>query len=253
MNGIRGHSNLDSKLESGRMQLELSVIIPTRNESESIVQVIRSTLGKLLAIARSSEIIVVDDSTDRTTCNLNELAQTIKNLRVFHRTYATGVGSAIRLGLEKAQGRYAIILMGDMPEDVKYILPMFQKLEDGYQVVSASRFLPGCKFVGYPIIKRVANLLCNLVMKIAFSRSDLRDFTTLLKGCDLEAIRELGLEANEFDLGAEIAMKAIRRGLRTAEIPADQFKRQAGFSKLSLSRQATLYAKRFVAVWLFFR
>jgi dolichol-phosphate mannosyltransferase len=253
MNGTRGHTNVSSKLESDRMELELSVIIPTRNESESIVQVIRSTSGKLLSIARSSEIIVVYDSTDRTTHILYELAQTIRFLRVLHRTYATGVGSAIRLGLEKARGRYAIILMGDMPEDVKYILPMFQKLENGYQVVSASRFLPGCRFVGYPITKRVANLLCNLVMKTAFFRSDLRDFTTLLKGCDLEAIRELGLEANGFDLGAEMTMKAIRRGLRTAEIPADQFKRKAGLSKLSLSRQARLYAQRFVAVWLFYR
>jgi glycosyltransferase involved in cell wall biosynthesis len=234
------------------MRPELSVIIPTLNESESIGQVIHATSAELEKIARSGEIIVVDDSADNTTNILIDLTRTIKILRVFHRVDATGVGSAIRLGLEKAAGKYAIVLMGDMPEDIKYILPILQKLREGYQVVSASRFLPGCRFVGYPIKKRVANLLCNLVIGIAFLRPDLKDFTTLFKGCDAEAIRELGLEANGFDLGAEIEMKAIRRGLRIAEIPADQLKRRAGFSKLSLSRQTRLYVQRIAAVWLFY-
>ena len=234
------------------MQLELSVIIPTLNEGESIAGVVCATSAELGKIAKSGEIIVVDDSTDNTASVLLGLTQTIEMLRVFHRIGATGVGSAIRLGLEKAAGKYAIVLMGDMPEDVKYIRPILQKLKDGYQVVSASRFLPGCKFVDYPIKKRVANLLCNLMIKMAFCRLDLNDFTTLIKGYETEVIRKLGLEANGFELGAEIEMKAIRRRVHIAEIPADQLKRYVGLSKLSLSRQAHFYIQRVAKVWLFY-
>ena len=253
MRSILGQNNPSSELGSDLMQLELSVIIPTLNESESIARVIYATSAELGKIVKSGEIIVVDDSTDNTTSVLLGLTQTIEMLQVFHRIAATGVGSAIRLGLEKAVGKYAIVIMGDMPEDIKYLRPILQTLKDGYQVVSASRFLPGCKFAGYPIRKRIANLLCNLVIKMVFSRPDLNDFTTLLKGYDSGAIRKLGLEANGFDLGAEIEMKAIRRGLHIAEIPADQLKRRVGFSKLALSRQAHFYVKRIAKVWLFYR
>jgi len=172
----------------------------------------------------------------------------LKDLNVIHRENARGVGSAIRLGLVQATGRFAIVFMADAPNDSKYFASIVEKLRQGYQLVSTSRFLPGCKIVRYPVAKRLGNFLCNSAIKAAFWRWDLGDFTTLFKGFERTPILELGPESNGFELGAEIEMKAIKRGYKITEVPVDWVERSAGSSKLILRQQATGYIEQLLKV-----
>ena len=66
-------------------------------------------------------------------------------LRLIHRKGKSGVGSAIRLGIEKASHNHVIVFMADAPNDVKYFPSILEKLEKGYDIVQTSRFLKGCK------------------------------------------------------------------------------------------------------------
>lgn len=230
--------------------VELSIIVPTFNEKEQIEKTVHSLYTDLKSINPKPELLIIDDSTDRTYDILQKLMNHYKILKVIHRTGKKGVGSAIRLGIKKAKGKFVIIFMADAPDDSKYIPEMLNKLREGYDVVQTSRFLKGCKIVDYPFKKRIGNWLCNNFIKIVFLEFKLKDFSSLFKGFNKKRIEALNLEANEFDLGLEIVLKAMRKKYRIIEVPVNWIEREEGKSKLKLSRYAKHYFKRVISIWV---
>ena len=232
---------------------ELSIIIPTYNEKEIIKDSIRRIFGNLGKFkVNDVEVVVVDDSRDGTEKILKGISKSYKNLKVIHRTSSRGVGSAIRSGIENSSGKFGIVFMADAPDDIKYIPSILKKLNQGYDFVHTSRFMKGSKIEGYPFIKTLANRLANYFVRLAFLRFDLKDFTSLFKGFRMEKIQELDLEANEFDIGLEMALKAIRKNYRIIEVPVDWKEREAGKSKLKLSKQAPQYTKRILKLFFLY-
>ncbi|MBI4451973.1 glycosyltransferase [Candidatus Woesearchaeota archaeon] len=229
---------------------ELSIIIPTYNEKEIIADSITRIFRNFDRYKiKDVEVVIVDDSRDGTEKILKKLSKSYKNLRFIHRQKSRGVGSAIREGISRASGKYGIIFMSDAPDDIRYVPSILEKIRDGCDFVHTSRFMKGSKIEGYPFIKTLANRLANYSVRFAFLRLDLKDFTSLFKGFRIDKIKELGLEANEFDIGLEIALKAIRKNYKIAEVPVNWKEREAGKSKLRLSKQAPAYAKRIVKIF----
>lgn len=204
----------------------------------------------LKKIKLNPEIIIVDDSKDETYEILKKFKNKYKNLRVLHRVNKRGVGSAIRLGIKEAKEKYVIVFMSDAPKDTKYFPVILEKLELGYDLVQTSRFMKQCKIIGYPFTKRVFNWLCNNFITVAFLEFKLKDFSSLFKGFNKNKIEMLNLEANEFDLGLEIALKSMRRKYRIIEVPVNWVEREEGESKLVLSRYAINYLTRVFVTWL---
>ena len=95
----------------------LSIIIPTYNESYSILKVLENIkLAKNLDI--NYEIIIVDDgSTDNTNEILEKNKSYFDHLVSYEKNY--GKGYAVRMGLEKATGDYVIIQDADLEYDPK--------------------------------------------------------------------------------------------------------------------------------------
>lgn len=229
---------------------ELSIIIPTYNEKEIIRDSITRIFANLKKFnVKDFEIIVVDDSKDGTERELYELSKAYTHIKFVHRQNSRGVGSAIKDGISQASGEFGIIFMSDAPEDIKYVPAILKKLRAGYDFVHTSRFMKDSKIEGYPLIKTLANRLANYSVRAAFLRFDLKDFTSLFKGFKVNKIKELHLEANEFDIGLEMALKAIRKNYRITEVPVNWKEREAGKSKLRLSKQAPQYAKRILKLF----
>jgi len=229
---------------------ELSIIIPTYNEKELIKDSITRIFANLKKLnVRNFEIIVVDDSKDGTENILSNLSKFYTNFKIIHRQNSRGVGSAIIEGINKASGEFGIIFMSDAPDDIKYIPIILKKLRSGCDFVHTSRFMKDSKIEGYPFIKTLANRLANYSVRAAFLRFDLKDFTSLFKGFKVDKARDLHLEADEFDIGLEMALKAIRKNYRIIEVSVNWKEREAGKSKLRLSKQAPQYAKRILKLF----
>lgn len=236
-------------MDSGKGGFELSLVIPTYNEKEHIRETILRMLENLGKAGIEAELVVVDDSRDGTELILNGLAKSHRSIKVIQRVNERGVGSAIREGIGSASGKYVIVFMADAPDDIKYVPSILEKLRAGYQLVHTSRFMKGSVIVGYPLMKTIGNRLVNFGVRVMFLRPGLKDFTSLFKGFDREAILKLGLEANEFDVGIEIALKSIRKGYKIVEVPVSWYERVAGSSKLKLSKQGPMFVKRILKIW----
>ena len=92
----------------------LSVVIPARDEEESLP----STLADLTACLEREgvphEIVVVDDgSRDRTWEVLQELRQGIPTLVPVQNTGGNGFGRAVVFGLDHSRGDAVVIMMAD--------------------------------------------------------------------------------------------------------------------------------------------
>lgn len=231
--------------------LFLSCIIPARNEEENIVVVIEA----LSEVLRNSpdlpfyEIIIVDDnSTDQTGSLIDNLAKNDSHLRTVHRTSSPGFGNAIKAGMREAKGDIIIPFMGDLSDDPKDVLLLMNGIEQGYDIAYGSRFIEGGSLKGYPRKKMIANRAFNNLVRFAFGMPN-KDITNAFKAYRREVIEAIGiqnLESSGFDLTVEIPIKAHILGFRSIEIPVHWTDRTAGEAKLKLSRNGTVYGKRFL-------
>src|SRR5258707_11373572 len=105
--------------------VDLSVVIPIRNEAASLVELHREFTDTLTAWGRPYEIIVVDDgSTDESFAILATLQAGDPRLRVIRFRRNFGQTAAFAAGFAHARGRLIATSDGDLQNDPHAIPPM---------------------------------------------------------------------------------------------------------------------------------
>ena len=102
----------------------LSIIVPVRNESENLKDVF-DYYTKNVKDFKYEVLIVNDFSKDDTLNVARELEQKYKNFKILDNK-KKGLGGAINLGIEKAEGDYIAIMMADQSDDINDLKKYFQ-------------------------------------------------------------------------------------------------------------------------------
>ena len=101
--------------------MSLSIIIPCRNEEESIENTINDITSHLINKINNFEINIINDfSSDHTLEKLKIISTTNKKIKVYD-NQIKGLGGAINLGIEKSLNKFTVIVMADLsdsPEDI---------------------------------------------------------------------------------------------------------------------------------------
>lgn len=145
---------------------KLAIIIPTFNESENILSLIKSVKKN---ISKTDEIIVVDDnSPDKTGKIVEKFSKKTKGLHVIHRRGKDGRGSAVLEGFKFAK-KFRPTLYIEMdadfshrPEDIKRLV---KKIKEGFDIVIGSRYLKGSKIENWPVQRKIFSKFANLYAK----------------------------------------------------------------------------------------
>src|SRR5271166_6310201 len=104
----------------------LSVVVPVRNEGDSILPLISEIRAALSGI--DYEIIYVDDgSTDRTGSRLSDAVTSGAPLRHLRHVRTFGQSAAICTGVRAAAGGWIATLDGDGQNDPADILPLWEQ------------------------------------------------------------------------------------------------------------------------------
>jgi glycosyltransferase involved in cell wall biosynthesis len=160
--------------------LDLSIVIPIRNEAPSLVELHRELTETLVAWGRDYELIVVDDgSTDESFETLARLQAVDPHLRVIRFRRNFGQTAAFAAGFEFARGRYIVTSDGDLQNDPRDIPAMVEALERGSDIVCGWRRDRKDALLSRRVPSTIANALISLVTGV-----HLHDY-----GCSLKAFR----------------------------------------------------------------
>jgi glycosyltransferase involved in cell wall biosynthesis len=209
--------------------MELSVIIPVYNEEENVEPLIREIVGVLEPLAKSYEIVVVDDgSKDGTFSVLAKLRDYGQFLKVVRLKRNFGQTAALAAGLTHAQGETMVMMDGDAQNDPADIPALLAKLAEGYDLVAGWRFKRQDPFFSRRLPSIVANRLISSTTQVK-----LHDYGCTLKAMRKEVAKNLRLygEMHRF-----IPAIAYERGARIAELKVHHRPRLRGKSKYSIMR-----------------
>jgi dolichol-phosphate mannosyltransferase len=231
--------------------MKLSIVIPARDEAESITQTLFGLTSALGQEAVDYEVVVVDDaSTDQTAAVVAAYAQHDPRVRCLRSPNPPGFGFAIRAGLDAYTGDAVAIVMADGSDGPDDVIKYYRLLEEGYDCVFGSRFMRGSKTIGYPRAKLTLNRLVNWGIRALF-RHGYNDTTNAFKAYSRDAIEtSQPLFSNHFNLTVELPLKAIVRGFSYAIVPISWTGRGAGASKLSLHEMGSRYLYALLVVFL---
>ena len=143
---------------------KVSVVIPCLNEVGSIEAVLNDIPKDIV-----EEVLVADGgSTDGTAELVTRLGYKI----VTH-PKMKGFGADIITGIQESKGDVVIILNADGSQEIKDIQKLLDKIDEGYDLVMASRYLPGGgseddTFLHY-IGNKMFTFVCNRLHKVGVS------------------------------------------------------------------------------------
>lgn len=123
----------------------VSIIVPTRNEAENVVELVERVHSALTASETEYEVVFVDDSDDGTAEVIESLAATVP-VRLLHRPLgerAGGLSGAVLAGFAIACGEVLVVMDADLQHPPERLPDVVSPLLDGYDVAVATRYAPG--------------------------------------------------------------------------------------------------------------
>jgi dolichol-phosphate mannosyltransferase len=211
----------------------LSVVIPVRNEPDSIGRL----FSALTATVRSeAEVLVVYDTEDDPT--VPEARRHIDRLpfelRLVRNDLGAGPANALRAGFDSARGDAIVVVMADLSDDLPVIDRMYARIEAGDDVVCGSRYMRGGRQWGGPLLKRMLSRTAGVSLYWG-ARLPTHDATNAFKMYRAACLRSLNIEGDGgFEISMEITIKAWLSGWRVTELPATWTDRTEGTSKFRL-------------------
>ncbi|MES2615035.1 MAG: glycosyltransferase [Bdellovibrionota bacterium] len=145
---------------------QLSIIIPTYNESQNI-PVLMDRISQRLAAVDKEVIIVDDNSPDKTWEIARNLSSTYPWIRVIRRLHDRGLSSAVLAGFAVAEGDYLAVMDADLQHD-EQILPQFiEQFLLGADIVVGSRKVEGGGVQDWSVIRKFISWVATVMAKIA--------------------------------------------------------------------------------------
>ena len=213
--------------------MHILVIIPAFNEARSIGQVV----GDLPAGVVDEVVVVNNASTDETEANARAAGATV--LREERRGYGWACLRGIAYAREK-QPDIVVFLDGDYsdhPEEITRLLEPIFRDEADFVIGSRMRGRrePGAMLPQALFGNRLACWLMRFIWGARFT--DLGPFRAI-RFKDLLA---LGMEDKTYGWTIEMQIKAVKAGLRYAEVPVS-YRKRVGVSKITGTVSGTIKA-----------
>jgi uncharacterized protein (TIRG00374 family) len=233
------------------MSVEVSVVLPSYNEEDTIQQTVEVTLETLASFlpADAFEVIVAEDGCeDRTPEIASRLADEDARVRHFHSDERLGRGGALERAFRAADGETLVYFDTDLATDMRHLEELVESVRTGgYDVATGSRRMPGRKQDREPE-RGVASTGFNTLVRL-FLRSDLYDHQCGFKSFDRAALFELLDEVGDdhWFWDTEVLIRAQRRGYRVKEFPVDW--EPQGDTKVDLVRDVFGMGSQILRVW----
>lgn len=194
--------------------IEVSVVMPCLNESETIGRCVEKAMQSLKKNDLVGEVIVADNgSSDGSQEIARKLGARVVDIE------ARGYGAALSGGVAAAEG--LLVIMGDSDDsyDFSQLMPFIEKLREGYDLVMGNRFRGMIKPGAMPFLhKWLGNPVLTWLGRMFFS-SSVGDFHCGLRGFRKKAFEAMHLQTTGMEFASEMVIKSTMLKQRIAEVP----------------------------------
>jgi len=222
--------------------VDLSIVIPAKNEEKSISTLYSEISKQLIKINRAYEIIFIDDgSQDNTVQEILKLKHKYPNITLIKLRGNFGKSIALQCGFDVAKGKIIITIDADLQDNPKEIGRFIKEIEKGYDLVS------GWKKIRHdPLSKTTPSKIGNYLTRL-FTGIKIHDLNCGFKAYRNEVIKNLNLYGEMYKY---IPVLAAKQNFRVGEIVVEHRKRKFGKSKFGWERNIKGFLDLLTVVFL---
>jgi dolichol-phosphate mannosyltransferase len=228
--------------------VKASVILPTYNEKDNIVELIHAIFAVLRPDALDFEVVVVDDnSPDGTAATVRQNFGDNPQVKLFVRTEGRGLATALRYGVEHSSGEIVVSMDTDFNHDPA-LIPQMIKFLEYYDIIIGSRFVMAGGMEDR--FRHFSSRIYNYAIRILFGtpvHDNLSGFFSMRR----DKLITLDLDQIYYGYGdyfIRLLMVAHKRGYRMLEIPVFYRLRLHGHSKTQFFSILTQYTRALLAL-----
>ncbi len=223
------------------MILQISIVLPVYNEGESITKQIIE-LEKTIDYFHEI-LIIYDFDEDNTVPVVKKLQKKYKSLRLIKNNFGRGVINAVKTGFKNSRGNTVVVMPADLADNPQTINKMFQKLEQGFDIICATRYAKGGKKIGGNFLKTTLSKIAGLTTPIILGIPT-TDISNGFKMYKKNVIRKIQIESDGgWEFAMEMVIKANELGFKIADVGSVWQDRTYGKSKFKFSRWLPKYIK----------
>jgi len=229
------------KLFGSRSTLQLSIVIPTYNEAENIIDLLES-IKKNIGNSVLAEIIVVDDNSPDGTGKLvdsyikknesnNLQGSSLVSVRTIHRKQKEGLIQAVLQGIEFSFGEHVLVMDADFshpPETIPKIIEKLQKNDNC--IIVASRYIKGSSIEGWTLKRRLLSLGANSIARLSLNIGNIKDPMSGFFAFRKNSIKNIQFNTKGYKILLELLVKDRKN--KVIEIPYVFTDRKIGKSKM---------------------
>jgi hypothetical protein len=194
--------------------LELSIVIPCRDEAETIERCVAVAVKCLADNKIDGEVLVGDNGSTDGSQDLARRAGA-RLVDVPQRGY----GAAIMGAVEASRGRFIVMADADLSYDFAASVVLLEKLREGYDLVMGNRFrggiMPGAmpwknRWLGNPVLTGIGRVIYD---------APVSDFHSGMRGFTRAAYDSMNLRTTGMEFASEMVVKATVKKMRIVEVP----------------------------------
>jgi dolichol-phosphate mannosyltransferase len=230
--------------------MKTSIILPTYNEKDNIVELIQAIFAALASDSLDFEVVVVDDnSPDGTAAAVERNFNGDGRVKLFVRTGERGLASAIRYGLDHSAGDILVFMDTDFNHDPA-IIPQMIKFLEYYDIIIGSRFVMAGGMEDR--FRQFSSQIYNYAIRLLFGtpvHDNLSGFFSIYR----DKLVSMDLDQIYYGYGdyfIRLLMVAHKRGYNMLEIPVFYRLRLHGHSKTQFLSIFSQYSRALLVLRL---
>jgi len=233
---------------------KLYILLPAYNEERALAELIPAIGAALRSEPMPYEICVVDDGSRDGSVALLETLKQQWPVRLLRHEINKGYGAALNTGFSWIAANaqpddVALSLDADNTHSPVYFMPMVRRLQEGFDVVTASYMMKGGEAIGVPFKRKIFSTAANGLLRLTCRVPGTYAYTNGFRAYRVAALKRAAMQYRDklveetgFPGGTELLLKVAQFGVRTSEVPFIlRYDRRGGQSKIRIVRTIRCY------------
>lgn len=198
-----------------------AVVVPMFNEEAGAAKCVQAITRALQPWPGARLLAVNDGSADKTAEVLARAAREHPELTVVTHERNLGYGQALLTGGRAARDlgcEFVIFMDSDLTNDPRFILPMVEAMRRNYDLVKASRYVPGGGVKGVPAWRYWISWVGNALVRFLY-QLPVHDCTNGFRAIRTDLLSRMRISERGFPAIMEELYWAKALGARVGEIP----------------------------------